>query len=947
MVTKMPASPNSRRVRTSFLVLFFFAIISISAAVGLYTDLLWFREVGFQTVFWKVLSSRVILVGAFGLLFFILCLVNLLVVGRTAPAYRIPSADQEDPFERFREAFIPFSRWIPIGVSAFLALLFSLRLAPAWDRFVLAMNAVPFDAVDPIFGKDLSFFMFRLPVYQLIYGWLFSAVVVVTLLVTSAYYLVGAIRPQAAIDKVAPQVKVHLSVLIGIAALLRAWGYRLNQYELLYSERGTVIGASYTDINAELPALKLLVAISIISAVLFLVNIRFRGWTLPLIGVGLWLLTSVLAAGLFPFIIQRFQVEPAELQKEREFIERNIVNTRKAFGLDAMQVQEFPIEPGLSAQSVQENQTTLNNVRLWDPHTLMSAFRQLQEIRTYYKFQDVDVDRYQLGPQRRQLMLALRELDVTSLQSRSWLNDHLVYTHGYGAVASPTNEITGEGAPQLLIRDIPPVSDMDELKIDRPGIYFGEGPSTYSIVNTEQRELDYTAPEGNETTVYDGRAGVPLQNLFRRLTFAWRFRDVNLAISGLIDGESKVIFNRGIRERVSKAAPFLELDGDPYAVLAGGRIVWILDAYTMSNMYPYSQSVDLSTRTRIRGGANDGDPSIVATGNYVRNSVKVTVDAYDGTMRFYVWDENDPLIRAWQRAFPSLLVDQSQMPAEVRSHVRYPEDMFRIQSHVYQRYHMTDPTDFYQREDEWVIPANPMRGVSSAVATTQELEPYYVLMRLPDTERDEYVMILPMNPRNRPNMVSLLAAKSDQEEFGKLVDFRFPKGVQTGGVGQIHSRINANEEISRTITLLEQSGSDVILGNLLVIPVGKSILYSQPLFLQANNNAIPELKYVILANSDQVKMAPTLDQALDALLSNAPTVITSPGTPAPPPGPPAPAPPPPADAPEPGAQTQDELLREASDRLNAAEQAARNGDWAAYGRELQAARDALSRARGS
>ncbi|HYN98802.1 MAG TPA: UPF0182 family protein [Actinomycetota bacterium] len=947
MVIRMPASNNSRRVRVSFLVVFFLLIISISTVVGLYTDLLWFKEVGFQQVFWKVLSSRAILVGAFGLVFFVLCLVNLLVVGRAAPAYRLPaSGDQEDPFERFREAFIPFSKWIPIGVSAFLALLFALRLAPAWDRFVLAMNEVPFNATDPIFGKDIGFFMFRLPMYQLIYSWLFSALVVVTLLVTSAYYLTGAIRPQAAIDRVSPQVKVHLSVLIGLAALLRAWGYRLNQFELVYSERGTVGGASFTDVNAELPALKLLVAISIISAILFLVNIRFRGWTLPLIGVGLWLLTSILAAGLFPFVVQRFRVEPAELQRERVFIERNIRATRTAFGLDSMRVQEFPIEAGISAQSVAENQTTLNNVRLWDPETLMRAFRQLQEIRTYYKFQDVDVDRYNLGPERRQLMLALRELDVTSLQNRSWLNDHLVYTHGFGAVASPTNESTGEGAPELLLRDIPPVGQSEELELTQPGIYFGEGPATYSVINTEQRELDYTAPEGNETTVYDGEAGVRLEHLFRRLAFAWRFRDVNLAISGLIDGDSRVIFNRDIRERVRKAAPFLELDGDPYAVVSEGKIMWILDAYTVSNMYPYAQSVPLNEHTRIRGGVNEGDPSILGTENYVRNSVKVTMDAYDGTMRLYVWDEEDPLIQAWGKAFPDLFVDKEEMPADLLAHVRYPEDLFRIQASVYQRYHMTDSTDFYQREDEWVIPANPMRGTGAAGGATQELEPYYVLMRLPDTDREEYVMILPMNPRNRPNMVSLLAAKSDQEEYGQLADFRFPSGVQTDGVGQIHSRINANEEISRTITLLEQSGSDVILGNLLVIPVGKSIMYSQPLFLQASNNAIPELKYVILATGDDVKMAPTLDEALAALLEGRPTVTPAPDTPPAEPAAPAPppAPGPPAPAPAPPSGDRDELLQQATDALNAAETAARNGDWARYGTELQRAKDALQRA---
>jgi uncharacterized membrane protein (UPF0182 family) len=926
-------------------VVIFLALISISTIVTLYADLLWFREIGFQQVFWRILSSKALLVGVFFAVFFVLSFVNLLVVRRSIPAYRMP-ADEDDPMARLREAFIPLSRWIPLGASAVLALLFSLRMAPVWDRFILAANQVPFGSVDPIFNRDIGFFVFRLPMYEVIYGWLFSALVVITLMVSATYYIVGAIRPQASINRVSPQVKVHLSVLIGLLALLRAWGYRLDQFELLYSPRGVVEGASFTDVNAELPALKLLVAISIISAVLFLVNIRFRGWTLPLIGVGLWLLTSILAAGLFPFIVQRFRVEPAELQRERPFIQRNIEATRTGFGLDAMQVREFPIEPGLQAASVEGNRTALDNVRLWDPQTLKTAYRQLQEIRTYYQFQDVDVDRYDLDGGRRQLMLALRELDTGGLESRTWQNDHLVFTHGYGAVASPTNATAGgEGRPQLLLRDIPPVSEQDALKIDQPGVYFGEGPSTYSIVKTEQPELDYTALGQNKTTTYSGRAGVPVGGFIRRLAFAWNFRDVNLAISGLIDSESEIIYNRQVRQRVAKAAPFLEFDGDPYAVIAGGRILWMLDAYTVSNMYPYSQSIDFETRTRVRGGALSGAPSIVGMNNYVRNSVKATVDAYDGTIKLYVWDTQDPIITSWRQVFPSLFEDASEMPAEVRSHVRYPEDLFRVQTTVYQRYHMTDPTNFYQREDEWVIPANPERG-SSATAPA-ELEPYYVLMRLPDSNEEEYVLILPMNPRNKPNMISLLAAKSDPEQFGELVDLRFPTGLQIDGVGQIHSRINANEEISRTITLLDDRGSSVILGNLLVIPVGNQLLYSQPLFLQADQEAIPELKYVILATSDRVLMAPTLEESLQGILRGGPVVVPDEeDAPAPTPTPTPTASPSPAASPAPGpaGQTREQLLREAQQSLEASEAAARNGDWATYGRELEEAKDVLRRA---
>jgi uncharacterized protein len=928
----MPFPGRGRRFRTGLVALVFLAIISVSTVVGFYTDLLWYREVGFDEVFWKTLAYKVMLVVAFGLLFFLFSLINLLIVRRAVPIYRVPATNQDDPFERFRGAFLPYSRWIPVGISAFLALFFAFRMGPAWEEFLLALNPVAFGSDDPLFGRDLSFFMFRLPVYELLYGWLFSALVVTTLVVTGTYYLSGAIRPQAQIDRVSPQVKAHLSVLIGLIALLRAWGYRLNQFELLYSPRGVVSGASYTDVNAELPALKLLVAISIISAALFLINIRFRGWTLPLAAVGLWLLTSVLAAGAFPFIIQRFRVEPAELQRERPFIQRNIEATRAGFGLDTMEVRDFPAQPGITQEAVNENSNTLNNVRLWDPETLKAAYRQLQEIRTYYQFRDVDVDRYVIDGNRRQVMLSVRELDIETLQSPTWQNDHLVFTHGYGAVVSPTNETGGEGRPLLLLKDIPPETEFDTLRIDQGGVYFGENPITYSIVNTEQAELDYTELGRNKTVRYKGRAGVPLQNIMRRLAFAWKFRDVNLAISGLINPDSKIVYNRELRDRVHRAAPFLELDGDPYAVVANGRIFWMMDAYTVSNMYPYSQSLPFEEHSEMRGIAA-GSPSIQGMNNYVRNSVKATIDSYDGTIKLYAWDTNDPLIQAWQKVFPDLFENRDEMPEQLRQHIRYPEDLFRIQSFVYQRYHMIDPTDFYQREDLWVIPEDPGRTVGPGTGQTAgPFDPYYVLMRLPDSDREEYVLILPMNPRNRPNMVALLMAKSDPDEFGKLIDFRFPKGDQTFGVGQIHSRINATEQISRTITLLNQSGSNVILGNLLVLPLGKSILYTQPLFLQATNNAIPELKYVIVASADRVQMAPTLDDAVTALLEGGGTVIAPPSEGAEEPGGPA--------------QSTDELVREAMEHLNASEQAARNGDWAAYGRELQAAKETLSRALG-
>jgi uncharacterized protein len=921
---KIPIPRQGSRIRAIIVAVVVVGILSISTVVGFFTDFLWFKEVGFTQVFWKIFVSRIGLIVIFGLVFFVLAAVNLFIVGRSMPVYRLTTST-EDPLERFRASFAPYRRWFPIGVAAFLGLFFALRMGPEWRQFLLAANPVKFGSTDPLFGRDLSFYMFRLPALTLIYQWLFSALIVIALAVAGGYYLVGGIRPQAKFDKVSPNVKVHISVLIGLLALLRAWGYRLNQFELLYSSRGVVTGASYTDIKAHLPALTLLIAISLISAVLFLVNIRFRGWALPLVAVGLWVLTSVLAAGLFPFIVQRFQVEPAELQKERPYIQHNIQATRAAYGLNAMQVREFPAQPGLANELAGSGGKTLANVRLWDPNTLSTAYKQLQEIRTYYSFQDVDVDRYSIDGQERQLMLSLRELDVGGLESPTWQNDHLVFTHGYGAVASPTNEASVEGRPLLLLKDIPPTTQIDSLAINRGGIYYGEGPTTYSIVKTKQPELDYTALGRNKTTEYSGKGGVQLKGPIRRIAFAWRFRDVNLAISGLIDSDSRIMYNRQVRERLQKAAPFLEFDGDPYPIIADGKITWMLDGYTVSDMYPYSQSLNFADRTKLRGPGG-GVPSIFGTNNYVRNSVKATIDAYDGTIKLYVWDSKDPIIRSWRKIFPSLFVDGSKMPDSLRKHIRYPEDLFRVQTFIYQRYHMINPSDFYQREDQWVIPAEP--GRAQAISTgpaAGEIDPYYVLQRLPDAKTEDYVLILPMNPRNRPNMVSLLMAKSDPDEYGQLIDFRFPKGDQTFGVGQIHARINANEKISQTITLLNQSGSNVILGNLLVIPVGKSLLYTQPLFLQADSNAIPELKYVIVASSEGVAMEPTLEQAIQTLVGSA-APISQPGGPSQPPA------------------SNADLVKQALDKLNSAEDALRQGQWADYGRLIQDAKDTLSRA---
>jgi uncharacterized protein len=939
MVQRIPRPPRIRRGRLFLIAIAFFFIISISTLVGFYTDLLWYREIKFSSVFWTIFGSKVLLASIFGAAFFIFLLLNLFIVSRVMPVYRAGAgANHEDPLERYRATFFPYVRWIAVIGGAFLSLMFALGVTPLWERFVLARNAVPFGGKpDPIFGKDIGFYVFHLPVYQFVYGWIFSMLVVVTLIVAGAHYLTGGIRPQAPGDRVSSQVKAHISVLIGLMALLRALGYRLDQYQLLYSTRGNISGATYTDVHAQLPALKLLVVISVIGAVLFLINIRIRGWALPLAGLGLWILTSILAGGVFPFVVQRFQVEPNQLKRESPYIKRNIEATRAAYSIDSMQVREYPAA-SISRTDIESNPTTVDNIRLWDPDTLKTAYRSLAEIRTYYQFRDVDVDRYAIGGKLQQVMLSVRELAPENLEtsSQSWQNLHVVYTHGYGVVVSPTNESTPEGKPGFLVQDIPPKSSAPELELTRPGIYFGEGmENTYSLVRTGQQELDFGRREtggtggGNQYTTYSGKGGVPAAGLVRRLAFAWRFKNMNLAISGLIKPETKVLYYRQIRQRLTKAAPFLQFDGDPYPTIVGGRVVWIADGYTVSQMYPYSERLDFGSRTQIRGDIA-GRSSLHGDGNYIRNSVKATVDAYDGTVRLYVWDPSDPIIQAWQKAFPKILRSASEMPAEVRQHVRYPEDLFRLQSFQYRRYHMTDPRDFYTREDLWVIPGDPNKTalpvVAQAVtAQVDEVQPYYVLMRLPDSPRDDYALILPMNPKDRPNMVSYLVAKSDPDDYGKLIDFRFPRDRLIDGVGQVHARINADPAISEARTLLGREGSEVIFGNLLVMPIGDSILYSQPFFVQARTNPIPELKIVILATSDKVVTGATLEEALNNLVQGG--AITTPIS---------------------GVITTSvpvgELVKQALAHLQAAEEAARRGDWTAYGQEQQAAKDALQKA---
>jgi uncharacterized membrane protein (UPF0182 family) len=923
----------SRRRLLLWLALAVAAVAVIFGAIsGFYIDILWFREVGLSSVFWTRFWSRLVLAVIFGAAFFLLMYVNLLIVRRLRPRYRVFSPEEEI-IERYRTAFEPYARWVLPGASILFAAFAAAGVASQWESYQLwrVSGDVSFGTADPIFGRDVAFYLLSLPFQRFVEGWLFTSLVVITLVTAAAHYLWGGIRLRSATERFSPQVKAHLSVLLGLIVLVRAWGYRLGQFDLLTSERGVVTGASYTDVNAHLPALRLLVVIAIVCAVLFLVNIRFRGWALPALGIGLLALASVVVGAIYPAFVQRFRVAPQELQRERPYIEDNIELTRVAYGIDAVGMQEFPAAPTFSAEEVEAAPDTIENIRLWNPDVIKQSYLQLQRLRPFYEFEDVDVDRYVVDGARRTVMIAPREIDQLGIPGggATWQNQHLFYTHGYGVTASRVDEVTAEGAPSFIVSDIPPTGPL-AAEIQEPRVYFEEDSEVpYVAVGTQAQEFDFPLGQegGQELTRYGGRGGIQVGGFLRRLAFAWRYRDVNLLISGLIDEDSRMLINLDLPTRVSKIAPFLQYDQDAYAAVVDGRVVWIWDAYTTSDRFPYSELSDMSTLTAqvTSTGAVVGNDQLPASANYIRNSVKVAVDAYDGTTTFYAVDEQDPIIRAWGRVFPDLFTPVSEAPLTLQEHFRYPEDLFRIQTDTYANYHVTDPVQFYAKGDFWSIPQVSIDPTVGSVP----LEPYYLLLPLPGEEEARFILFTPFTPANRPNMVAWMAANSDPEGYGDLTSFQFG-GRNVIGPGQAAVLMHQDPDVSRETSLLDQRGSNVIYGDLLVIPVGQGFVYVQPLYLESEQSGqgIPEMKRVIVVNGQDVLMRNTLDEALAAAVGVAPPTEepTEPGEPTEPAGDVA------------------ALLADAQQHFEAAEAALQAGDLATYEAEIDQARELVQQA---
>ncbi|MGI8520925.1 MAG: UPF0182 family membrane protein [Actinomycetota bacterium] len=862
--------PRRRRRRVIFVGLIIAILLFGTGSARFYTDLLWFDEVGFQSVLWTSLRAQFLLGLIVGVIVASLIFVNLALALKSRPAYafaRLENVTRIDPMERYRDQLMPYTKWIRLAVAVGIGLLAGLSASSGWRTFLLWINGTEFGTTDPQFGLDVGFYVFELPFFNFALSWLWFSLMITLVVSVAGYYLLGAIRPEGGLSGLESGALAHISVLLGFLALVKAAQYWLGRYSLNFSERGVVTGASYTDVHAHLPALSLLAIISVISAGLFLVNIRFRRLSLPLAAVAIWIFFSIVAGGAWPFVVQRFSVEPQELQREQPYIERNIRATRQAFGLAEVAVESFAAAETLPADSVEKNQSLLQNVRLWDPLVLEQVYSQLQAIRTYYQFADVDIDRYEVDGQLRQVLLSARELALDNLQDPTWSNEHLQFTHGFGVVASLANSATPSGLPTFLVRDVPGTvaqEAQESFDLEQPRLYYGEafGSDEYSIVNTQQEEIDFPVGDGVQRSQYDGLGGVPTGNMLTRVAFALRESDPNFVLSSLITPESRILLYRNVRDRVERAAPFLSLDNDPYPAVVDGGLVWIIDAYTSTPFYPYSQRQSLSTI--VPAGAS---ATLSGEANYIRNSVKVVIDAYDGTMDFHVVDEGDPLIRAWRNAFPALFTDET--PSEdLRAHFRFPEDLFNVQSQVYRNYHVIEPQNFYAREDAWEVPDRT--DISDEVVVTGEagpVPPTYLLIQLPGETEQEFVLTRPFTPRSKRNMIAFMAARSDPEHYGELVTLRFPSQRAVDGPVLVDNRIKQDVEISQALTLLGQQGSRVGFGSLIILPIEESILYVQPLFVTASSEAggIPELKRVILVSGEQVVMGESFSEALTQL----------------------------------------------------------------------------------
>ena len=840
-----------------------------TAASGFYADWLWFKSVNYTKTWSTILGTKAILFVITGLITALLVMFNVLLAYKRRPLY-VPISVEADNLERYRAQVEPIRRGLFIG--GFIALFYFAGTSGStmWRSWLLFKNSTEFGVKDPQFNMDISFFAFRLPFWQTLIGWAISTLVLSIIGSLVVHYLYGGIRLQVREDRTTVAARVQLSVLLGLVVLLKAVAYWFDRYALALKDSKLITGLTFTDVNAVLPAKAILAGIALVCALLFFANIVRRSWVLPAAGTALLVISSVLIAGLYPAAIQTFQVKPSESSKEAPFIQRNIDATRAAYGLENVTVSDYQATLTTSAGQLTKDAATISNIRLMDPNVISATFRQLQQIKPYYTFpESLDIDRYTVDGVKRDAVVAVRELNINGNPSRNWINDHLVYTHGFGFVAAFGNTRDADGKPSFVVGNLPPTKGLGDFE---PRVYFGENVPDYSIIGGVKTnspvEFDYpddTSANGQKNYTYSGSGGVPIGSLLNKVVFALKYQEQRILLSSLINKDSKILFERNPRDRVAKVAPWLTLDGDSYPALVDGRIVWIIDGYTTSAGYPYSRQTTLSNATSDALTANSA--SITAQGNeninYIRNSVKATVDAYSGKVTLYQWDEKDPVLKTWNKAFPGIVQPKAAISKQLLEHIRYPEDMFRVQREVLSSYHVKTASAFYGGQDFWRVPRDP----STFGANASAQPPYYLTLQMPGEAKPEFALTTPFVPRGgRENLSAFAVVNSDSgPNYGKITVLQLPRSTNVAGPSQVASNFEAKPEVANSLSLLRQGGSDVVLGNLLTLPVGGGLLYVQPVYVRAtaNSAAYPLLQKVLVSFGDQIGYDDTLKGALD------------------------------------------------------------------------------------
>jgi uncharacterized membrane protein (UPF0182 family) len=903
---------------------------------GFYIDWLWFKSVDFTSVWSTILSTKVQLFLITGLITSIVISLNIFLAYKRRPFY-VPTSIELNGVERIRAQIEPILRLVFLGL--FLAITYFAGTSGTlyWREWLLFKNSTSFGVKDPQFNLDISFFAFKLPLYQAMISWAISALVLAALASAFVHYMYGGIRTVGQGDRTTVAARVQLSILLGLIVLMKAVAYWFDRYALALKENKLITGATYTDVNATLPAKSILAGIAVICALLFFANIVRRSWLLPAAGTALMVVSSVLIAGIYPGAIQQFQVKPSESSKEAPYIQRNIDATRAAYGLTDVDVQEYNAVVAPNAGQLAGDAATISNIRLMDPAVLSATFRQLQQIKPYYGFTEtLDIDRYTVNGTTRDAVVAVRELNIDGNPSRNWINDHLVYTHGFGFVAAFGNTVDADGKPNFIVGDLPPTKGLGDFE---PRVYFGENSPEYSIIggskDSEPVEFDYpddSSASGQKNVTYTGTGGVPVGGVLNKLLFAIKYGEQRILLSSLINKDSKILFERNPRDRVAKVAPWLTLDGDPYPAVVDGKITWIIDGYTTSSGYPYAQGTSLSSATQDALTANSN--SITAQQNqkvsYIRNSVKATVDAYNGTVTLYQWDEKDPVLKSWMKAFPKTVKPKSAISKDLFEHLRYPEDLFRVQRDILSSYHVKDAASFYGGQDFWRVPSDPSTFGGNAGVQP----PYYLTLKLPNQKEPAFSLTTPFVPRGvRENLTAFAVVNSKPgADFGKITVLQLPRSTAISGPSQIASNFEAKPEVANTLSLLRQGGSDVVLGNLLTLPVGGGLLYVQPVYVRATSNsaAYPLLQKVLVSFGDQIGFDSSLKGALDQVFGGNSGTSTSTGS----------ATPNATDS----KSNLASALASAKQAIADGQAALAKGDWVAYGRAQDRLKSAIAAA---